>query len=130
MIGTLLETIEDMENGVFNFCIDGKCIGCGKCCSDLLPLSSKEIKIIKHYVERKHILPTVRGVGMTMMLDLTCPFLDDSKDCNKCKIYPVRPEICKVFKCDTPPSKITRNKEMFNRIRKAYSMREVFFGRR
>ena len=50
-VGTLAEVYKDMENGVYNFCKDGRCIGCGKCCSDLLPLSSKEIKEIKRYIK-------------------------------------------------------------------------------
>lgn len=130
MIGTLLECIKDMEDGVCNFCIDGKCVGCGACCSDLLPLSYGEIRDIKRYVKKKHIQPTIRtnAPSKNPLFDLTCPFLDDSKECEKCKIYAVRPAICRKFKCDTPPSKIKENKELFWRTRKPYSMRQVFFG--
>lgn len=133
MTGTLEDifksTLNDMESGVYNFCKDGKCIGCGACCSDLLPLSANEIKNIKRYVKKKGIKPTRRFAPSVMNIDLTCPFLDDDKECDKCKIYPVRPDICRLFKCDTPPSQIKKNKNLFWKTRKGCSMREVIFGK-
>ena len=128
-VGTLAEVYKDMENGVYNFCKDGRCIGCGKCCSDLLPLSSKEIKEIKRYIKKhkikecKHIYPTNKPVDY----DLTCPFLDDSRSCDKCTIYEVRPQICRVFQCNQPPSKVKANKKVFWRDRQPCDMRQVFF---
>lgn len=127
-VGTIEDVLNNMENGVFNFCKDDKCIGCGKCCSDLLPLSGKEIKEIKRYMKKHHIkqhrrnLPTVNA-----LLDATCPFLDESKDCDKCDIYEVRPQICRVFQCNQPPSKVKANKHLFWRDRQPCSMRKVFF---
>lgn len=128
MIGTIEEIIQDMENGVFDFTDNGKCVGCGKCCSNYLPLSNSEIKEIKRYVkknsikEQRHFTPTVKPI-----LDMTCPFLNDSKEKDKCEIYPVRPDICHCFICSQPPSKIRRNNEMFWRTRKTCDMRETFF---
>ena len=127
IIDTLEQCIKDMENGVTNFCKDGKCTGCGACCSDFLPLSNKEIKEISDYIKKKNIKPTARNLPITdITFDLTCPFLDNSKECDKCKIYPVRPKICRTFKCDIPPSKIKENKKLFWSTRKPYSMRELF----
>lgn len=128
MIKTIEEVIEKMETGVFDFCKDGKCIGCGKCCSSFLPLSNKEIKEIKRYMkkhklkEHKHITPAV------VSYDMTCPFLDDKKENNKCEIYEVRPAICRVFQCNQPPSKVQANKHLFWRDRKPCDMRHIFFG--
>ena len=34
---------------------DGKCSNCGQCCSDLLPLSEKEVRAIKKYISEHHI---------------------------------------------------------------------------
>lgn len=48
----LSDTLNEMESGVYNFCQNGKCIGCGECCSALLPVSEKEIRIIKKYVKK------------------------------------------------------------------------------
>lgn len=129
MIGIIEEVIRDMEHGIYDFTIDGKCSGCGQCCSNLLPLSTKEIKEIRRYMkkhhikEQKHILPTVK-----MMFDMTCPFLVDSKGKDKCSIYPVRPHICRCFICSQPPSKVQENKERFWKTRKICDMRETFFG--
>lgn len=129
-VGLFGEVIRDMESGIYNFCDNGKCIGCGQCCSDLLPLSKGEIKDIKRYIAKKNIKPTIRKnvVSVNPTIDLTCPFLDDDKECDKCKIYSVRPAICRAFKCDTPPSKVRANRNAFWKNRKGCSMREVFFG--
>lgn len=127
--GLLEDILNDMENGVYNFCKDGKCIGCGKCCSNFLPLNTSEIKQIKSYVKKhnitefKHLFPTIN-----ITIDMTCPFLDESKDCNKCKIYEVRPRICREFQCNKPPSQIKVDKARFWNSRSACDMREVFFG--
>lgn len=130
MIGTISEIINDMERGVFDFTVNGECSGCGQCCSNILPLSTKEIKEIRRYIKKHHIaehkrlMPTV-----TPLLDMTCPFLMDWKEKDKCAIYPVRPHICRCFICSQPPSKVRENKELFWRTRKACNMRETFLGR-
>lgn len=117
-----------MENGIYDFTDHGKCIGCGKCCSNVLPLSAGEIKEIRRYVKKHHIkeqkrfIPTVKPI-----FDMTCPFLMDGKEKDKCAIYPVRPHICRCFICSQPPSKVQENKELFWRTRKACDMRETFF---
>ena len=40
-----------------NFCSDGECSGCGNCCSNCLPVTADEIKIIKAYISRHNIKP-------------------------------------------------------------------------
>jgi hypothetical protein len=37
----------DMADNIYNFCKDGKCSQCGNCCSNLLPMSQKEIDVIR-----------------------------------------------------------------------------------
>ena len=128
MIATIQQAIQDMERGVYDFTENGKCVGCGKCCSNYLPLSSKEIKEIHRYIkkhhitEKKHNIPTAKPI-----LDMTCPFLDESKDCEKCTIYPVRPQICRDFKCDNPRKKIYADKRKYHGRYKAVDMRKEFF---
>ena len=113
-IGSLQQILDEYESGVYNFTKDGKCVECGNCCSAILPVSSSEIKEIKRYVKKnnvktcKHFLPTPDGE----MFDLTCPFLDTTKHEKKCRIYPVRPTICKAFKCDNKPSDIEADKKL------------------
>lgn len=129
MIGTFQDIIRNMECGVYDYTKDGKCVGCGKCCSNLLPLSNTEIKDIQRYIrkyhikERKHIPPTTEPI-----FDMTCPFLNESARNQKCSIYQVRPHICRVFMCNQPASKIKENKEHFWKTRRPYDMRETFFG--
>lgn len=129
MIGTLQQVFDDMEHGVYDFTEDGKCSGCGQCCSNYLPLSSGEIKEIRRHIKKHHIKEQKHCAPLAnLAFDLTCPFLMDSKEKDKCAVYPVRPEICKKFLCSQPPSKIRENKELFWRTRKLCDMREVFFG--
>lgn len=128
MIGTLQEVIRDMESGVYDYTKDGKCVGCGRCCSNLLPLSEPEIKEIRKYMkkhhikEQRHVFPTREP-----MFDMTCPFLNENGTSQKCMIYDVRPHICRAFVCNQPPSKIKENKERFWKTRKPCDMRETFF---
>lgn len=101
MIGTLEKVQRDMARGVTDFTDNGRCVGCGQCCTNLLPMTDKEIKRIKRYI-REHSIKEqkVSPLYAKPMFDLTCPFMrkDVSKD--RCTIYPVKPEICTAFKCD------------------------------
>lgn len=125
MIGTLEEVMKDMKCGVFEFTKDGKCSGCGQCCSNYLPISSKEIKEIKRYVKKHHITEQKHNYPSVVAFDLTCPFLDDSKEKEKCLIYPVRPEICRDFVCNNPNGAI-KNKKLMHKKYAAVDMREIF----
>lgn len=129
MIATLQQALDDMEHGVYDFTKDGKCTGCSQCCSRFLPLSEREIKDIKRYIAKHHIKECRHGAPLANNLeDWTCPFLDDTKPKDKCTIYQVRPQICRAFVCNQPPSKVRANKELFWRTRKPVDMREEFFG--
>ena len=80
---------------------DGKCIGCGSCCTNFLPMSDREVLIVKRYVKAHAIQEQKHGAApFVSLIDCICPFLDiGRKDKKKCAIYPVRPEICRVFNC-------------------------------
>ena len=128
------EVIDDMENGVFDFTVDGKCSRCGSCCSRYLPLSRSEIRDIKRYVEKKHIQRQIHigaPLATPAALDMTCPFLDMTNPSEtKCAIYKCRPAICRKFLCSQPPSQIKENKEQFWKDRRPCDMVEVFFNGR
>lgn len=130
MIAKLHQVIKDMENGIYDFTKDGECSGCGSCCSNLLPISRKEVKEIHRYMKKHNIKayknnpPTVKPIE----IDMTCPFLDGSKDCEKCMIYIVRPMICRDFKCDNPRKKIYANKSRYHRRYEVVDMRKEFYG--
>lgn len=122
-----LESVQrGMEDNIYNFTKDGKCSSCGNCCSNLLPMSKKEIRTIHDYIrknnirESKHILPVVNHP-----YDMTCPFRDNGKKI--CTIYPVRPEICRQFICDSE-KRAKHNRALLKQIREIVMVREEFFG--
>ena len=67
----------------------GKCIKCGECCSNLLPLSFTEIERIYAYIAEHKISMQEH--------DPDCPFLNTEK---RCTVYEVRPLICRIYKCN------------------------------
>lgn len=74
---SVLEAVQKgMKDNIYNFCKDGKCSQCGNCCSNLLPMSRKEVAAIRRYIRKnhikecKHLLPTANRT-----YDMTCPFL-------------------------------------------------------
>lgn len=131
-IGICEQIINDMNNGVYDFTDNGKCIQCGQCCSNLLPMSKQEIDTIRRYIkkhrvkEHKHFFSLINP-----QIDMTCPFLDDGKKTEKCTIYQVRPQICKSFSCN-PAERSKGDKELFNCAghRTVVNVRETFYGRK
>lgn len=109
---------------VTNFTNKGKCSCCGNCCGDILHLSKREIKNIDKYLKNHKITPTSRCILVDY--DNTCPFRDNIN--KKCKIYEVRPDICKVFKCDKTPEEVYKNRELNNKGKLCRSMRNLFFN--
>lgn len=126
---SVLESVQKgMEDNIYNFCKDGKCSQCGNCCSNLLPMSRKEVNAIHRYIRKnhikecKHLLPTANRP-----YDITCPFLDTDKSCEKCRIYPVRPEICKQFICDNE-QRAKNNRALLGQTRQIVDVRKEFFN--
>ena len=126
--GCFADLMEDMKSGVYDFTEDGKCSNCGQCCSDILPISEEDIKRIKAFMkkhgvkEQKHFVP----ISVPIAFDLTCPFRDNAN--KRCVIYPVRPEICRDFKCDHPKKQIELDKAKYHSLYLPHSMRLTFFG--
>ena len=119
---------EDMNKNRYNRTQDGKCTGCGSCCSNFIPLTQGEIESIHKYIlqhnikECRQIIPAAASE-----MNLMCPFLDISRPDKKCTIYPVRPGICREFICDSTIRKkpSTRLVATPHRI---VIMRKEFFG--
>ena len=122
--------LADMKDGVYNFTKDGKCSGCGACCSNFLPLSLKEITQIKAYIKKhnikaqKHSLPTASPV----VYDAICPFRNNAE--RKCMIYEVRPGICRDFQCNNAQKGTFDTPTMNDRQYSLIFMRETFFEKR
>lgn len=109
MKGTQIGNFDDVANReVVDFTKDGKCSECGSCCNRVLALNTYEINTIKKYIKRHGIKQNKHAVNVYAqpLYDMTCPFLDDTKETHKCAIYDVRPLICREFICkrDFKPS--------------------------
>lgn len=132
MVATLGKALEDMRHGVYDFTKDGKCVGCGSCCGNLLPLTQGEIDRIRRYIKRNHIKEQKHTYPAPLanppVFDMTCPFLDDSKPKDKCVIYQVRPLICASFDChDLDASR--SDPKLYSERRVPIDVRETFFGK-
>lgn len=127
VLGGAEQMLKDMESGVWDFTVDGKCSNCGACCSNFLPVSAKEIKVIKRYIQKKGIKEQKRLYPtMEPHEDFTCPFRSDAE--KKCLIYEVRPAICRDFQCDKPRKKIHADRDMYQDRYAVCDMRMEFFG--
>ena len=104
---------------VTDFTKNGKCSGCGACCSTYLPITQKELKVLKAWVKKNRYKPSNIYAPTNMRghtLDLTCPFLN--KDTGKCDVYDIRPAICREFICNKDISKRYRNAFTVHNLRK------------
>lgn len=108
---------------VTDYTKNGKCSGCGACCSNLLPLSNQEVKRIKAYI-KQHNIKEQRHNGI-VGIDMTCPFRDEKN--RKCLIYEIRPAICRSFVCNHTQEEIEKAKLDFHKINQIVCMRAEFF---
>ena len=69
------------------------CKNCGKCCG-VIPVSQEDVKTIKKYIKEHDIKPNPAKNTPE------CPFRDEKN--KKCMIYPVRPLMCRTYRCDDP----------------------------
>lgn len=89
---------EMLEEIMQDFVCDGN-ICRAKCCTNILLLSDKEIARIRNYVNKNNIsLNNPYSIFSQEYVD-KCPFVDP--ETFKCRIYPVRGEVCKAFTCNT-----------------------------
>lgn len=124
---SLSEAVErDMEDNIKDFTKEGKCSSCGNCCTNLLPMSRKEVAAIHKYIEKngikecRHLLPVANPV-----FDMTCPFRNN--DNRTCAIYEVRPEICRKFICNNEKM-AKQNRKLLRQTRSMVDVRGEFFG--
>lgn len=111
----LLRSNMDVKDNTCNH----KCSGCGECCTAFIPVTKKELMIIKKYVKDNNIKGNYLSTEDGQNLYGFCPFLN--KDNHKCNIYEVRPYVCRKFKCD-------KNKETLIKEREEYSRRADYNG--
>lgn len=126
--GYMADILRDMKTGVWDYTEDGKCSQCGSCCSDFLPVGKHELKRIRDYVkkheikQRRHCAPFAQKIK----IDMVCPFRNNDE--KRCEIYPVRPAICRDFRCDKPKKGIWADRAKYESKFSVVSMRETFFG--
>jgi len=121
------QALDELRMGKDNT-INGECTGCGECCSNFLPLSDADISRIKKYISRNRIKAQVHTMPTAIpTMDCVCPFLDISRRDKKCTIYPVRPDICKAFKCNDPLD-VVKHKELYEVEHTPVNVRETFYG--
>jgi len=120
----LEQALEEFRNGTYDFTKDGVCVKCGACCTNFLPMTEREIRIIKAYVKRNGIKPHDHSIPFAKKsVDWVCPFMDGGKE-EKCDIYKVRPRICQLFICDPKRRKHFKDDDGMRTI----DVRETFFG--
>lgn len=113
-------------------CINGKCSGCGSCCTNFLAVTDQEINRIRKYIRAHDIKPCSHGFAAplaTQPVDMVCPFRDDEKKI--CTIYEVRPLICWGYQCNKTLAQFARDMYGKNYIRgkRHYiNLRLTFFG--
>lgn len=109
---------------ITDYTLNGKCSNCGECCSNMLPMSIKEVKRIKSYIKQHGIKEQRHNV--LVGVDMTCPFRDEAD--RKCLVYEVRPAICRQFMCNHTHEDIMKAKFNLNEVNQVVFMRHEFFG--
>lgn len=81
---------------------DGRCSRCAGCCSSVIPVTDEELAVMKKYADGIGFEPRIpEGGGDTIYM--MCPFLVPGTAVElkrTCAVYPVRPAICRVFRCN------------------------------
>jgi hypothetical protein len=70
------------------------CRNCGDCCGPLM-ITKKELSEIKKYIDKNISKKEKNRLKKQKRDPLTCQFRDEKN--RNCAIYPVRPEVCRLF---------------------------------
>lgn len=128
MIGSVHEMIEQFKNGKHDFTVNGKCSGCGECCSRILPLSGREIDRIRLYVKANNLKPHRPTPPLAKpTITMICPFMDGRKEENKCDIYDIRPDVCRDFLCTFESQDKKAHSRMLSEQKQIVDMWDTFF---
>lgn len=130
------DALNHVASDVVNHCdSDGNCSRCGGCCTDFLRLTEKEIEEIKKFVKSYCLKDCYRDDVSQGRVVFMCPFCLEPPGIHPmlkhtCLIQPVKPEICRLFKCDMSREELAKNKywNSIDKSKRLISMREEFFG--
>jgi len=103
---------EDFGPNAKDFTCKGECSRCGNCCVPFIPITLEERNTIQEYIKENDIKPHFPKPDNGNIF-LNCVFHDRENNC--CTIYPVRPEVCKAFKCNLEPNILGRNREYYDK---------------
>jgi len=110
-------------------CVDGKCSGCGDCCTDLLPLTDAELERLKRYANEHNLKEHRHSLFFDKKaIDLTCPFRNN--EIKQCDVYAVRPQICREFICSKSLDMAKKDRDSLSASRITRSLRYEVFGNR
>lgn len=127
-VGTVEQMLDEEKYGVKVFTIDGLCSNCGNCCANFLPISKGDIERIRRYIKKHGVKEQLRRWPTSApLVDMMCPFRDELG--KRCTIYPVRPAVCRAFRCDKPEMELLSDKAFYHGKFSEVDMRGVFFGR-
>jgi Predicted Fe-S-cluster oxidoreductase len=104
------------------------CTGCGQCCGPVVATKG-EIATIKRFVKHHISKATINRLKSQSPNSSNCPYHDEHE--KKCTIYPVRPEICRMFglvKGLNCPNGNTRNDIAQIDLRKKRTLLPDFIG--
>ena len=87
-----LDEVKKRLNEIYSEIPDFDCDGCGDCCGPIKWFSSEDIAI-KDFMKKNNIKYVRWGIEDYAKNRFKCPYLTKDK---KCKIYPVRPIICRL----------------------------------
>lgn len=85
---------------------NGNCSRCGNCCTIGIPITKQEEEIIRTYIKKNDIETESLYEGNNFYA--YCCFYDRKN--RKCKIYDVRPKICRSFQCNKNRRVLEREK--------------------
>lgn len=119
--------IEDAWGCRTDYTVDGKCSNCGNCCSNLLPITETEKKLIHRYIVKHKIKENKKNFPTSdIAIDMTCPFRNEDK--KKCEIYSIRPLICQLYQCNKDINAYD-GKLLSEEQRLVTNMREEFYSK-
>jgi len=98
---------EELSVHVNDNTIKGKCSNCGECCTEFIPLTKTECKLIKQHLKQHPEIKNQQHI-VDNNIHMLCPFRDREKQ--RCTIYSVRPFVCRRFICSTPHEELVMNK--------------------
>lgn len=98
-----------VDGVVKNKTCNGKCSGCGDCCTEFLTITKHEYRAISNYLKEHPEIKCQYHSSLSTNIYCFCPFNDAQT--HKCLIYEVRPKICRDFVCNLPLDVMNKNRD-------------------